>query len=174
MIIIEVLSNVYVFLVLLFWIFIAALFLDIILLVLGISVKCVLRIVNILLAILDIKNRYILYINAIINEVLFSVIVFFVSVAWTLLFSMVLLVLYEVYLKQRESPTHDDYTVHPYNSYPIQRPHFTTVPQCTPELNQSVTAACRKPIHQPYFTTGPQHTPRSNQPATAACRQPIR
>ena len=112
-IITEVLSNIYVLLVSLFWIFIAALFLAIILLGLGICVKCVLLIIYISFAILGIKIQCIIYIITVINVVLLSVIVFLMGVSLILIFSMVLLLLYAVCLEQCESPTHHNYTVRP-------------------------------------------------------------
>ena len=135
-----------------------------------------LQIIYLSFALLDIKNRdtvtAVIYVIAVIGEVVSSFSAFLVGVFWILFFSIVLLLLCGMCLKQCESPTHHNYTVRPYNSYPVQRPYFTTVPQHTPTRNQPVTAAHRQPFQQPYFTTRPQRTPGLNQPVRAGCRQP--
>ena len=143
----------------------------------------ILQIVYLSFAVLDIKNRdtvnAIIYIIAIIGEVISSFSAFFVGVFWILFFWIVLLRLCGMCAKQCESPTGSNYnyTVRPYNSYPIERPYFTTGPQTTPTINSVqhpsyFTAGPRTTPSPSYFTTGPQRTPRSNQLVISTRRQP--
>ena len=120
-----------------------------------------LQIVYLSFAMLDIRNRdtvtAIVYIIAVIGEVVSSFSAFIVGVFWILFFSIVLLLLCGMCAKQCESPTHYNYTLRPYNSYPLQQPYLTR----------------QNPIRQqPYFTSGPRHMPGLNQPLTAARGQP--
>jgi hypothetical protein len=117
-----------------------------------------LQIVYLSFAVLDIKNRdtvnAIFYVIAVVGEVISSFSAFFVGVFWMLFFSIVLLLLCGMCAKQCESPSNYNYTVRPYNSYPVQRPYFTTGPQTTPRISS---------VQRPsYFTTGPQRMPRIN------------
>ena len=125
-----------------------------------------LQIIYLSFAMLDIKNRdtatAVIYVIAVVGEVVSSFSAFIVGVFWILFFSIVLLLLCGMCAKQCESPTHYN-TLRPYNSYPVQQPYFTTGRQTTPGLN---------PVQRPYFTTGPLHTARLNQPVTTTRRQP--
>lgn len=149
-----------------------------------------LQIVYLSFAVLDIKNRdtvnAIIYVMAVVGEVISSFSAFFVGVFWILFFWIVLLLLCGMCAKQCESPTGSNYnyTVRPYNSYPVQRSYFTTGPQTTPGMNSVQHPSYFTTGPQPtptinsvqppaYFTTGPQHTPTSNQLAISTRRQPI-
>ena len=129
----------------------------------------ILQVIYLSFALIDIKNRdtaaAIIYIIAVIAEVVSSFSAFLVGVFWIVFFSIVLLLLCGICCRQFDTPTQYHYTVRPYNSYPIQPQHyFTSRPLTTPpsRLNQPVTTAYRQPpssdFHYPSYVASGWNT----------------
>ena len=133
-------------------------------LVLLCMIYSILQILYLSFAMVDIKNRdtatAIIYIIAVVAEVVSSFNAFLVSVFWIVFFFILVLLLWCGFCsKQADTSTRYRYTVNvrPHNSYPIQpQPYFTTRRLTTPpRLNQPVTTARRQPpssdFHYPSY-----------------------